>query len=242
MASYVIFPTKSTAKIKHRAPPDTPLPVTLPCIVAILVKKVYPIKDNLVALFIQLNSAKFQFIVSQNIGVIKDKVGVFRLYLQLFVRGRPFGPERDWVRGMKKFWQEFKTFAFKGNVVNLAVGVMIGAAFQNVVAALSEHILSPVIGLFVGQNFDTLAWDVPGLGVRLTYGAFITAVVNFFITALIIFLIVKAMNKLMDAGKAPEAPPPPATKACPLCFGEVDIRAVKCRHCGSALEGDTEAL
>lgn len=139
---------------------------------------------------------------------------------------------------MKKFWQEFKAFALKGNVVNLAVGVMIGAAFQAVVTALTSNILSPIIGLFGGMNFDALGWEIPGTEVVVQYGAFLTALVNFFITALVIFLMVKAMNRLLEGGKKAEpAPAPePTSKVCPFCKSEVDIAATRCRFCTSQLE------
>lgn len=138
---------------------------------------------------------------------------------------------------MKKFFKEFKDFAVKGNVMSMAVGVMVGAAFQGVVTSLTENILSPIIGLFGGQNFDQLAWDIPGLGVTLGYGAFITAVINFLIMALVVFLMVKGMNRLLEGRKPAEAAPPapPATKVCPHCISEVDINATRCKHCTSEL-------
>lgn len=142
---------------------------------------------------------------------------------------------------MKKFFQEFKAFALRGNVINLAVGVMIGAAFQSVVTALTENILSPIVGLLAGQNFDSLILNLPRLGVTIGYGAFLTALVNFFITALVIFLIVKAMNRLLEGRKKTEAAPPPSTKACPYCLSEVDIQATRCKFCTSALEAAADA-
>lgn len=137
---------------------------------------------------------------------------------------------------MKKFFQEFKAFALRGNVINLAVGVMIGAAFQSVVTALTENILSPIVGLVAGQNFDSLVLDMPRLGVTIGYGAFLTALVNFFITALVIFLIVKAMNRLFEGRKKAEEPAAPSTKTCPYCLSEVDLKATRCKFCTSALE------
>ena len=101
---------------------------------------------------------------------------------------------------MKKFLQEFKSFAMKGNVLDLAVGVIIGAAFQAVVASLTKNILAPIIGLFAKQNFDALHWEV--LGTTIGYGAFITSLINFIIMAFVVFLLVKAMNRLASIGKA----------------------------------------
>jgi len=137
---------------------------------------------------------------------------------------------------IKKIWQEFKDFALKGNVIDLAVGVMIGAAFQSVVTALTANIFSPIIGLLAGQNFDALVWDIPRLGVTIGYGAFLTALVNFFITAFIIFLLVKTMNRLFDSHKKKAPPPAPTTKICPYCLSDVDIRATRCKFCTSELE------
>ena len=101
--------------------------------------------------------------------------------------------------GLKTFFKEFKEFALKGNVMTLAVGMIIGLAFQNVVSSLTDNIISPIIGIFVGQNFDSLALTIRGA--TIMYGAFITAVVDFFILAFIVFLIVKTMNRLMAAEK-----------------------------------------
>ena len=115
---------------------------------------------------------------------------------------------------MKKFMQEFKTFALRGNVIDLAVGVIIGGAFQGIVKSLTEDILSPIIGLFAKTDFSSLSWII--LGVELRYGSFITAVINFLIMAFLIFLLVKGMNKLANLGhKKKEDTPPaePTTKA-----------------------------
>ena len=96
---------------------------------------------------------------------------------------------------MKGFFKEFKEFALKGNVMTLAVGMIIGLAFQNVVSSLTDNIISPIIGIFVGQNFDTLELVVRGATIR--YGAFITSIADFIILAFIVFLMVKGMNSLI---------------------------------------------
>lgn len=138
---------------------------------------------------------------------------------------------------MKKFLEEFKEFALRGNVMDLAVGVIIGAAFQNIVTALTDNIISPVLGLFAKTNFDGLALEV--LGVTIKYGAFITAVINFIIMAVILFCLIKAMNKLASFGKKDEAPEEPTTKLCPFCQMEIPIGATRCGHCTSILEQET---
>ena len=134
---------------------------------------------------------------------------------------------------MKKFLNEFKEFALKGNVVSLAVGVIIGVAFQGVVGSLTDNIISPVIGLFSGQNFDTLQVEV--LGATITYGAFITSVINFFIIAFVVFLMIKFTNQLLSVGQKKEEEAP-TTKKCTFCMSEIDIEATRCPHCTSQLE------
>ncbi len=134
---------------------------------------------------------------------------------------------------MKKFIQEFKEFALRGNVMNMAVGVIIGAAFQGIVTSLTDNIISPILGLVVKTNFDSLVWQIGD--VTIGYGAFITAVINFFIMAFIIFLMVKGMNKLLEIGKKKETPAAPSTKECPYCKSTIAIGATRCPHCTSEL-------
>lgn len=133
---------------------------------------------------------------------------------------------------MKNFFNEFKAFISKGNVMNLAVGVIIGAAFQGVVTSLTDNILSPIIGLFAGQNFDLLKLDI--LGVTIAYGAFLTSLVNFIIMAFVIFLMVKLMNKILSAGKKQEEQAP-VTKKCPYCCSDIPAKATRCPSCTSQL-------
>lgn len=135
---------------------------------------------------------------------------------------------------MKKFLLEFKEFALKGNVMDLAVGVMIGAAFQGVVTSLTDNILSPIIGLFMSQNFDSLQWNL--FGVTITYGAFITSVINFLIMAFVVFFLVRTMNRLLSAGAKPAVAAEPTTKKCPYCCSEIALGAKRCPLCTSELE------
>ena len=136
---------------------------------------------------------------------------------------------------MKKFFNEFKEFALQGNVMNLAVGMIIGAAFQGLVTSLTTNILSPIIGLFTKQNFDSLQVEV--LGVTIQYGAFITAVIQFLIMAFVVFLIVRAMNRVLNRKKQPDAAAP-TTKECPFCYTTIDIRATRCPDCTSEIVGE----
>lgn len=118
---------------------------------------------------------------------------------------------------MKKFLQEFKAFALRGNVLDLAVGVLIGGAFSSLVTSLTQNILSPIIGLLGGANFDDYVLRINGATIQ--YGAFITAVINFLIMAFLVFLIVKGIHKLESLGTAkrprPRPRPRPARSAAP---------------------------
>ena len=136
---------------------------------------------------------------------------------------------------LKKFLQEFKDFALRGNVMSLAVGVIIGSAFQGVVSSLTENILSPIIGLFTRQNFDSLALNV--LGITLRYGAFITSVINFIIMAFVVFLLVRAMNKLLSLGEQKKESETPA-RLCPYCKTALHPDATRCPACTAALTAD----
>lgn len=142
---------------------------------------------------------------------------------------------------MKKFLEEFKAFALRGNVIDLAVGVIIGAAFQAIVKSLTDDIISPLLGLFAKTDFSYLSFFIGEVEVR--YGAFITAIINFIIMALMIFLLVKSMNRLASIGqKHEEAPKAPTAKTCPYCCTEIPIEAIRCPHCTSELEkADTQA-
>ena len=136
---------------------------------------------------------------------------------------------------MKKFLHEFKAFALKGNVMDLAVGVIIGAAFQSIVTSLTNDILNPLLGIAFSTDFSNVVLPLPNGADPLRLGAFISAVLNFVIMAFVLFCMLKAVNKLMSFGKKPETPAAPATKKCPYCCSEIPIEAVKCAHCASEL-------
>lgn len=133
---------------------------------------------------------------------------------------------------MKKFFEEFKSFALRGNVMDMAVGVIIGAAFQAIVTSLTTDVISPIIGLFGKTDFTGWVFTIRGVDIR--YGSFITAVINFIIMAFIIFLLIKGINKLLSFGKKNEETAP-TTKECPYCFSKISIKATKCPHCTSDL-------
>lgn len=134
---------------------------------------------------------------------------------------------------------EFREFISRGNVIDMAVGVIIGGAFTTIVTSLTEDIISPILGLFGGMNFDQLSVNILG-EVTLNYGKFITAVVNFLIMAFIVFMIVKSINALQEKAmaltKKEAAAEEPTTKTCPHCQMEIPIAATKCGHCTSDLE------
>lgn len=138
---------------------------------------------------------------------------------------------------MKGFLKEFKEFVCRGNVLDMAVGVIIGTAFKDIVTSLTDNIISPIIGMFGGANFDQYSVTLLGKA-TLFYGTFITAVINFLIMAFVVFLIVKSVNGLMKLAerkkKAEDAVL--TTKICPYCKSEIPLDATKCAHCTSDVE------
>lgn len=138
---------------------------------------------------------------------------------------------------MKKFLNEFKEFISRGNVMDMAVGIIIGGAFTSVVSSLVADIINPFLGLFGGMNFDRLSWNITG-DVTLNYGSFLTTILNFLIMAFVVFSIVKMMNTVTTrfARKKEEEEEAPTTKVCPFCKSEIDIEASRCPHCTSQLE------
>ena len=141
------------------------------------------------------------------------------------------------VKGIKKFFEEFKAFAMRGNVLDMAVGVVIGGAFTAIVNSLVNDIINPAIGLFFNADFSDVGIHVGD--VMIGIGSFINAVINFLIVAFVLFLTIKAINMLHK--KPVEEPKEPATKKCPYCQSEIAIKAVRCPHCTSKLEGFPEA-
>ena len=129
-----------------------------------------------------------------------------------------------------KFMEEFKKFALRGNVMDMAVGVIIGGAFSGIVTSLTENFINPILTELTGAASYT--WqDVGGFA-----SSFLSAVVNFIIMAFILFCLMRGINKLLTIGKKPEAPAAPTTKKCPYCKTEIDIEATRCPHCTSQLE------
>lgn len=145
----------------------------------------------------------------------------------------------------KNIFTEFKDFISRGNVLDMAVGVIIGGAFTAIVTSVTTDLLSPILGLVTGDNLAALSFtlNLPwGSGVTFTYGAFITAVINFLLTALVLFLIIKGIKAISDNAKklgkkkAEEAPAEPTEKECPYCMMMIPIKATRCGHCTSKLD------
>lgn len=142
----------------------------------------------------------------------------------------------------KGFIAEFKKFIMRGNVLDMAVGVIVGGAFTAIVTSLNQDILTPILGIFGGTDFSYLTVTL-GSGENapvLNYGNFITAVINFLITALVIFCMIKGINKVAEKFSKKEEPAAPTTKKCPYCMSEIDIKATRCPHCTSQLEEAAE--
>jgi large conductance mechanosensitive channel len=148
-------------------------------------------------------------------------------------------------------WKEFKEFAVKGNAVDLAVGVIIGAAFGSIVTSLVKDIIMPPVSLLTGgldfsnkfvvlkagangaTNFATPAEAVAAKAITWNYGNFVTLVIYFLIVAFCIFLVIRAMNKL----KRPDTETEPTSKDCPACAMTIPIKATRCPHCTTELAG-----
>ncbi len=136
---------------------------------------------------------------------------------------------------MKKFLEEFKAFALRGNMMDMAVGVIIGGAFSNIVTSLTDNFINPIL------NFVTRAENYTLQDVSKFASNFVSALVNFLIMAFVLFCLLKAVNKLASLGKKPEVPAAPTTKKCPFCQSEIPIEAVRCPHCTSELPAEEAA-
>jgi large conductance mechanosensitive channel len=130
-------------------------------------------------------------------------------------------------------FKEFREFAMRGSVLDMAVGIIIGGAFGTIVSSLVADVLMPPIGMLLGKvDFANLAIrlsDTVGIG----YGKFINAIISFLIVAFCLFLIIRAMNRLKKKDEAPAAAP--TTKDCPFCATAVPLKAVRCPHCTSEI-------
>jgi len=141
--------------------------------------------------------------------------------------------------------KEFKEFALKGNMLDLAVAVIIGGAFGKIITSLVNDIIMPPIGLLLGNiNFKDLYWNLSGKAYEsleaaqkagaptINYGMFLNTIIDFLIVALVIFLVVRAFNKM----KKPAPAAAPSTKVCPFCQTEIPLKATRCPHCTSEIK------
>jgi large conductance mechanosensitive channel len=144
--------------------------------------------------------------------------------------------------------KEFKEFAIKGNVIDMAVGIIIGGAFGKIVTSLVNDLIMPPIGMLLGRvNFADLFLNLSGGGYKsiaeakaagaptLNYGMFINTVIDFLIVAFVIFFVIRMINKLKRA-PVPPPPGPATTKECPFCFSTIPIKATRCPNCTSELK------
>ncbi|MBE5821591.1 MAG: large conductance mechanosensitive channel protein MscL [Clostridiales bacterium] len=146
----------------------------------------------------------------------------------------------------KKNVSEFKKFAFKGNIIDLSIGVIIGGAFSKIVTSFTTDIVTPVISLLTnkidfanlfvsldGNYYATLEAAKAAGASTINYGQFLQTIIDFFITAIFIFIVIKKMS---DMSKKKEEAPAPTTKKCPYCMESISIEATRCPHCTSVLE------
>jgi len=146
-------------------------------------------------------------------------------------------------------WQEFKKFAMRGNVIDLAVGVIIGSAFTGIVNSLVKDIVMPPIGallkgadfkdLFIsldGVDYPTLADAQAASAATLNYGVFINTLINFLVVAFVIFVVVRQINRMRKRFEKQEEAKAPETKACPECLSDIPIKATRCKYCTSVVK------
>lgn len=145
--------------------------------------------------------------------------------------------------------KEFKKFALKGNMIDLAVGIIIGGAFNGIVNSLVNDIIMPLLSLLTknikfenlfialdGETYDTLAAARDAGAPTVNYGLFLSGVLNFIIMAFVVFMIVRWINKL----RKPEPAAAPTTKKCPRCFSDISVKATKCPQCTADISKDQE--
>jgi len=151
------------------------------------------------------------------------------------------------MRKESQMFKEFKEFAMRGNVLDMAVGIIIGAAFGKIISSLVNDVIMPPIGLLLGKvDFSNLFINLSGKdyasvaqakaagAATLNYGVFMNTIIDFVIVAFAIFLVIKQVNRFMRKKEAP--PAAPTTKDCPYCYSTIPIKATRCAHCTSELQ------
>ena len=160
---------------------------------------------------------------------------------------------------MKKTTDEFKAFAFKGNIVDMSVGVIIGTAFTKIVNSLVSEIITPILSIFTnkidftkfflavdGKHYDSIEAAEAAGTATINYGSFLTNVIDFLLVAIVIFVFLKVfVNKIREAHKEEVAPAPVTTKTCPYCKSSINIEASRCPNCtsilGNTIENDNKS-
>lgn len=133
---------------------------------------------------------------------------------------------------MKKFLEEFKAFALRGNIIDLAIGIIIGGAFTAIVTSLTDNFIQPILDFVTRAHPDLYTLnEIMGF-----VSSFISAVINFIIIAFVLFLIMRAVNRMMNIGHKKEESAAPTTKVCPFCKSEIAIDATRCPHCTSEIK------
>ncbi len=168
----------------------------------------------------------------------QEKFESFFLFFESFyfllksVKNRDKMEKNERELTMKKFIEEFKKFALRGNVLDMAVGIIVGGAFTAIVTSLTQNFIQPLLTVILTWGWKTVT--LAGIGEAIA--SFLSAVINFLLTALVLFLLLKGVNTLMSLGKKKEAPPAPKTKKCPFCKSDIAIDATRCPHCTSQIE------
>lgn len=154
----------------------------------------------------------------------------------------------NFSKGAKKMWKEFKQFAVKGNIIDMAVGIIIGSAFSKIVSSLVNDVIMPIFGLITkkmdfnslfialdGKTYESIAAAKEVSAPILTYGVFLSAILDFLIIAFSMFIVIRQINKIKK--KEPEQKPAePTTKVCRYCQSTISIKATRCPHCTSELK------
>lgn len=180
------------------------------------------------------------------------KYGIMRLHGAISRGGGKVRGVTYQERKEQHMWKEFRTFIMRGNVIDLAVGIIIGAAFTSIVNSLVNDVIMPPIGLILdgvdfknlfisldGTEYSSLAAAQEAGAATLNYGLFINNVVNFLIIAAVIFLVVRQINRIRSRFEKQEEAKAPETKECPECLSEIPIKAKRCKYCTAVLsEGD----
>ena len=136
---------------------------------------------------------------------------------------------------MKKFIEEFKAFALRGNMMDMAIGVIIGGGFTGIVTSLTDNFINPILNLVTRAEMYTLR-DLVRFASR-----FASDLLNFLILAFVLFCLIKGINKIMALGQKKQEPAAPSTKKCPYCLSDIPVQATRCPHCTSVLPEKTES-